>query len=243
VKFYTTKNNNTNPYNLPPHAETDKLKSKDENMKLKVPFFNNRQKIWVGPLGIILFVICYMTPNHIQIFEPSYLHLFDFEKAIPFIDWSLWIYMTSYIYVALVFILLRKKENMNHIFYAQILLLFIGMVIFFVYPTVYPRPMMEYNGITGGMVNLLYSMDTPNNAMPSLHIALTFIAGFGFIKERRRLLPLFMIWAILISISTLTVKQHYLWDVLAGFVLAIVFYWISFKFIRPFATSSKNIYT
>jgi len=209
-------------------------------MKLKVPFFNNRQKIWVGPMGIILFGIFYMTPNHIQIFEPSYLHLFDFEKAIPFIDSTIWIYMSSYIYVALAFILLRKKENMNHVFYAQMLFLLVAMIFFFIYPTAYPRPTVEYNGITGSMINFLYSMDTPNNALPSLHIGLTFLAGFGFLKERRNLFSLFMIWAILISISTFTVKQHYLWDVLAGFVLAIAFYWISFKLIRSFSCHPKN---
>ena len=212
-------------------------------MKLKVPFYSNKQKIWVGPLGIMLFVICYMIPNHIQIFEPSYLYLFDFEKTIPFMDWTIWIYMSSYIYVALAFILLRQKENMNHVFYAQMLFLLIAMVFFFIYPTAYPRPSVEYNGTAGSMVNFLYLMDTPNNAMPSLHITLTFLAGFGFLKERRHLFPLFMVWAILISVSTLTVKQHYLWDILAGFVLAIAFYWISFKVIKPFATTPKNLYT
>ncbi|HOW16827.1 MAG TPA: phosphatase PAP2 family protein [bacterium] len=193
---------------------------------LKIPFFSNKQKIWVGPLGIVAFMVFCMIPNHVHIFEPSLMYMFDFEKRVPFIDWTVWIYMSDYLYIGLVFFLLRERYNMNRIYYSQIMMLIFSMFIFMLYPTMFPRPEVEYHGFSGQLVALLHSLDSPCNAFPSIHVSMTFLAGFGFIKERKVLFSIFMLWAVLISISTLTLKQHYLLDVLAGFVMAILFYWV-----------------
>lgn len=198
---------------------------------LGLRFFNRNDKIWVGPLGILAFVIFYMLPNHFNIFEPSYIHLFSFEGLIPFIDWTVWIYMSDYLYIAIVFVLLKDKDNMNRIYYSQIMLLMVSMFIFFLLPVQYPRPEVEYLGVSGKLVEILFSADTPGNACPSIHVAMTFLAGFGFFKEKKYLFPWFMIWAILISLSTLTVKQHYLLDIVAGLFMAILFYRVGRKFI------------
>ncbi|MCX6111944.1 MAG: phosphatase PAP2 family protein [Proteobacteria bacterium] len=200
---------------------------------MRLPFFKNDQKIWIGPLGILAFIVFYMIPNHINLFTPSYLPMFDFEKAIPFMDWTIWIYISDYIYIAIAFILFSDRDNMNKIYYSQIFLLFVSMIIFFIFPTTYPRPgIVEYSGFTGMVLNLLHSSDTPGNACPSVHVAMTFIAGFGFIKEKRPLLMIFMFWAILISVSTITIKQHYVVDVIGGFLMAIIFYYLGQRFIR-----------
>lgn len=199
---------------------------------MKVCFFRNDQKKWVGPLGIIAFIVFYMLPNHINIFTPSYLPMFGFEQLLPFIDWTVWIYISDYVYIAVAFILLSDRDNMNKIYYSQILLLFVCMFIFFLLPTTYPRPEVEYSGFTGFFLKLLHSSDSPGNACPSIHVAMTFLGGFGFIREKKKLFPFFMIWAVLISLSTLTVKQHYLLDVISGFVVSIIFYYIGQKFIK-----------
>jgi membrane-associated phospholipid phosphatase len=147
-------------------------------------------------------------------------------------DWTIWFYISDYLYIAAVFVLLRNKENMNRIYYSQIAMLIFTMTVFFVIPTTYPRPEIEYHGISGWMLGLLHSADTPGNACPSVHVGMTFLAGFGFIKEKRYLFPIFMVWALLISLSTLTVKQHYFMDVLSGVVMAILFYFLAQRFIK-----------
>lgn len=190
----------------------------------KVPFFSNAQKAWVGPLGIVAFVVMYMIPNHLHLFTPAAVHMFGFENQIPFIDWTVWVYMSDYLYIGLVFFLLKERENMNRIYYSQLMMLFFFMLVFILFPTIYPRPVVEYSGFAGQSVQLLHSLDTPCNAFPSLHVAITFLAGYGFIKEQKKLLPFFMLWAILISVSTLTVKQHYFLDVMGGFIMSLIFY-------------------
>jgi len=155
--------------------------------------------------------------------------MFQFEKSIPFIDWHIWVYISDYLYIGLVFIMLKDRQNMNRIYYSQILMLFFAMIFFTLYPTMYPRPEVEYVGVTGAFIKLLHSLDTPCNAFPSIHVGMTFLAGFGFIKEQKKLFPIFMLWAVLISISTLTVKQHYVLDVMAGVLIALIFYWAGSK--------------
>jgi membrane-associated phospholipid phosphatase len=198
---------------------------------LGLRFFDRKDKIWVGPLGIVAFVVFYMLPNHFNLFEPAYLYMFEFEKLIPFIDWTIWIYMSDYLYIAIVFILLKDKDNMNKLYYSQIFLLMVSMIIFFLLPTQYPRPEVEYNGLSGYLVEVLYSADTPGNACPSIHVAMTFLAGFGFLKEKKYLFPWFMLWAIMISLSTLTVKQHYFLDIIVGLLMSILLYFVGRKFI------------
>ncbi|MBN1115214.1 MAG: hypothetical protein JXA66_07730, partial [Oligoflexia bacterium] len=66
---------------------------------MKLPFFNNKQKAWVGPLGIVVFMLCYMVPNHLVFFKPASLPFFVFEQSIPFIDWTIWFYISDYLYI------------------------------------------------------------------------------------------------------------------------------------------------
>ena len=206
---------------------------------MRLPFFSSKQKPLIGFLGICAFMFLYMLPNHFNIFTPSQLYMFGFEKQTPFMDWTIWFYISDYIYIALVFILLQNKQNMNRIFYSQLAMLVFAMIIFFLLPTAYPRPEVTYSGASGWMLGLLHSADTPGNACPSIHVGMTFLAGFGFIKEKRSLLPLFMLWAVLISVSTLTVKQHYLIDVLSGFTMAILFYFLAQRFIKEKGTTAR----
>ena len=107
---------------------------------LKFVYFSSKDKVWVGPIGILAFVILYMTPNHIHFFDQKYLHMFKIEKSIPFLAWNVWIYLSDYLYIAVVFTLLKDRENMNRIYYSQIMMLIFSMMVFVLYPTMYPRP-------------------------------------------------------------------------------------------------------
>jgi membrane-associated phospholipid phosphatase len=50
--------------------------------------------------------------------------------------------------------------------------------------------------------------------------------GLSPFFRKRDKFPFFFVWATAIALSTLTTKQHYAVDVVAGFGLAVVFYWL-----------------
>ncbi len=70
--------------------------------------------------------------------------------------------------------------------------------------------------------------------MPSMHVASSYLAALSLWRGRRTLFAVWLSWATAIAVSTLTAKQHYAIDVLAGAVLALGF-WLIF-FWAPAAT-------
>ena len=94
---------------------------------------------------------------------------------------------------------------------------------FLFYPTSYPRP--DYPITDNFLVNLVMSAiqaaDTPNNCFPSLHVALSAVGAISLRNFSPKVRVLFWTWALLIFVSTLTTKQHYVLDVVAGISVAL----------------------
>jgi membrane-associated phospholipid phosphatase len=65
-----------------------------------------------------------------------------------------------------------------------------------------------------------------------LHVSSCYLSSFVFLDEQRKKFPFFFAWATLVGVSTLTTKQHYIIDVVAGFALAVVSYWIVHRYLR-----------
>jgi membrane-associated phospholipid phosphatase len=72
------------------------------------------------------------------------------------------------------------------------------------------------------LFSFLYLMDSDSNCCPSLHVSLSSLACYGLYNSVSRFRSIFVIWPILIWISTLTTKQHYLIDVLGGILVGAI---------------------
>ena len=88
------------------------------------------------------------------------------------------------------------------------------------------------------IVSIIYSMDTPTNAFPSLHV----IGCFGIfftvyhsqtLQKKRWAQILTPILMLLILVSTMLIKQHSLLDVLAAVPVSVVGYFLVYKLILP----------
>jgi membrane-associated phospholipid phosphatase len=102
-----------------------------------------------------------------------------------------------------------------------------GLVIFTLFPTSVPFGFADW--LVDPSLSLLRSLDMGGNACPSLHVA---TALFSAVCLRSLLQGLGAprwvglvnwIWCALIVYSTMAVKQHVFWDVVAGAALAAVF--------------------
>ena len=98
----------------------------------------------------------------------------------------------------------------------------VSFLIFALYPTVIPRLVPTGAGMTAEAFALLYRLDPASNCLPSLHVSLAWLAAAGVLSEGRRSGALFCLWAGFITWSTMTTKQHYLVDVVAGLALAAI---------------------
>ena len=87
------------------------------------------------------------------------------------------------------------------------------------------------------LVHFLYNNDTPTNVCPSLHVFVTVAAHVCLVKSphmkelnsRKRIKNISLVLAILICLSTMFLKQHSVIDVVCGVSLALVLYFVVFK--------------
>ena len=94
---------------------------------------------------------------------------------------------------------------------------------FYVFAQTYiDRPALGGDDLFSRMIKDVYASDQPYNDFPSLHASLSTVFAIHWLRVDRRVgLPI-AIWAGLIVVSTVFVKQHYVPDVIAGVLLAYV---------------------
>ncbi len=114
------------------------------------------------------------------------------------------------------------------------LLCLTGLVVFVFFPTAVPFSSTDW--LTAPSLSLLRKIDLSGNACPSLHVATAIFTGLCLQRTLsslvcpRWLLVANWVWCVLIVYSTMAIKQHVMWDVLAGILLALVFGWLYPKF-------------
>ena len=199
-------------------------------------FVDHTNKYKVGVALYLFAIVTYLSSNHIHIFEPQQLPMSWVDQAVPFIPWTVWIYISEYFLFGSVFILTRNSANLSRYVYSFFFLQATSVLIFWVWPTTFPRgdfPLGEgVDPLTYWMFDSLRSMDSPANCAPSLHVSCCYLSAFNFLNEQKKKFPFFFIWATAVAAATLTTKQHYLIDVVLGFIMAVAFYWIFQKVVQ-----------
>ncbi|MBI4924279.1 MAG: phosphatase PAP2 family protein [Bdellovibrio sp.] len=201
---------------------------------MSLPLFLTAQNKW--PVGIAVFIataFLYLTSNWFHLFPPRLLPMWWIDRMIPFLPNTVWIYMSEYIYFAVVYFVAKEPDNLNKYLYSFFAIQVLSVAIFWIIPTTYPRELFplqdDLNSITYYAFSHLRMADSPANCCPSLHVSSVFLSSLVFLQEQRKKFIFFFIWNLLIAVSTLTTKQHYLVDVVTGIVIACVSYWYFYK--------------
>jgi membrane-associated phospholipid phosphatase len=198
-------------------------------------FITEKNKVVVGIGAFIIGAIIYLASNHFLLFTPHYLPLTPVDNAIPFIPATVWIYITEYFLFAVAYLMCHDLLNLNKYLYSMMTMQIVSIIIFMLYPTIYPRAQFplpqDTHSLTIQLFNHFRMVDKPTNCFPSLHISSCYLSAFNFLDEQRKKFWFFFLWATVIGISTLTTKQHYLIDVVAGLLMAYIFYWLFHRII------------
>jgi membrane-associated phospholipid phosphatase len=150
---------------------------------------------------------------------PRFDFLTPLDVAIPFLPWTYAIYSSFFALLLGAAWLLDAREYLRML--AAVLLAnavcYLGFLLFTAH---YPRPPLESipPGFWREQFRQMHASDNAGNTFPSIHVATTMLGALRLRHHRGG--ALWMLWACLISLSTLTVKQHYLVDVLGGFAVA-----------------------
>lgn len=201
-------------------------------------------RIQINPIyaGFLLFqlvsyfFVSYLTGKYTLSFWSPWWPLDD---LIPFLPFFLIFYSLYYPVMAAPLFLKIKSKDMQYLLLSLLTASFINYFLSFTVslsPSI--RPSLEgEDGFLIFFLSLLYKYDMAGIYFPSLHSLHSLLIGLHLWKAGpgKILLPC----ALLISLSTVFIKQHFVSDTLASLLLAPVIYYGSYWSISVFFKTRK----
>lgn len=183
--------------------------------------------------GIILAVwaLQYFVFSYIQHFRDSAtLPLTALDKWIPVWSPALIVYATYFVFVFVPFFLIKDSKTLKKAVVTFLFGLVAAWAFFAIYPVLMIRPIEVFQpqGFFDSVLVWMWGFDKYFNVFPSEHVIGSWITALILTKVFRKWAFVPILIATAISLSTLLVKQHYIWDVLAGFVIACGAYYFGF---------------
>jgi hypothetical protein len=153
--------------------------------------------------------------------------VFDWERAVPFMAWTIVPYWSINLFYALSLFVNDTKSGVDRLAGRYLTAQIVAVSCFLAFPlaATFVRP--ETTGLPGFMFAVLGGFDKPFNQAPSLHIALLVIIWDHLCHKLRG--PATIVWhgwCLLIGASVLTTWQHHFIDIPTGALLGLFALWL-----------------
>jgi membrane-associated phospholipid phosphatase len=195
-----------------------------------------RQMVWASltrpyPVTWPMIALLMLVPLYIFIGawaegRPAHVPALAADAMVPLEPaWGL-AYGAFYLFLILlpVFVI-RDEAHIRRTFSAYLSVWVTSYIVFLLYPTIASRPgQVPGHGFGAWGLRALYAADPPYNCFPSLHVAHSFVSAFACSRINRTVGAAAGFCAVLVALSTLFTKQHYILDVVAGIALAYAAY-------------------
>ena len=152
------------------------------------------------------------------------------DRAVPFLPVSAVPYLLAFPYWIFGFLYAATLGNRHffRVFAAVELTHLSAFCIYLLFPTTLSWPQTSADTWFGWLAAFIYSMDRPTNLLPSMHCYVSWILWLSVRRQPevpRNYRRFCLFSSALICLSTQTLKQHYLADLLAGIALAELFFY------------------
>ncbi|WP_279230348.1 phosphatase PAP2 family protein [Thermohalobacter berrensis] len=149
------------------------------------------------------------------------------DNYIPFIKWMVIPYILWYLYIWFVIFYLAFYYKKLFILHTKgvILSKLICMVIYITYPTYVIRPEILGTDIFSKLIEMVYSNDNPVNVFPSIHVLQSLLTHKAIIHikgVKKWVKYSSLLFIVMVILSTLMIKQHYILDVIGAYSLALI---------------------
>jgi membrane-associated phospholipid phosphatase len=148
------------------------------------------------------------------------------DEAIPYQPGWVWIYsLLYYPAILLVNLVVQSQRQFAWMALSYLLLLGFQMAFFLAFPVSTPRHWRAHNtrrNLSERFLALVQKFDAPSNSFPSMHTSVAVLTALHLYPFAG---PAIIGFPLLIGISCLFTKQHYLVDLPAGAVLG----WIAYE--------------
>ena len=126
----------------------------------------------------------------------------------------------------------QEKESVYRFFTADAISRIVCFCFFVLFPPTNTRPEIVADGFWNQAVIWLYSIDAADNLFPSIHCLVSWFCFLG-IRGRQEIPKWYQylscVIAVCVFLSTLMTKQHVVWDVAGGVILAQICFTVSGK--------------
>lgn len=173
-----------------------------------------------------------------RVIHPGRIIHMSIDDKIPFCELFVIPYFLWFVYVSAVVLYCFFKNKQEY--YKTCAFLFTGMTVFLIISTLWPnghylRPhILPRDNIFTSLVAHLYAIDTPTNLWPSIHVYNSIGAHLAvrhnpILVKNKKLCAGSLILCVSITLSTLFIKQHSMFDVITAFIMASVMYAVVYQ--------------
>ncbi len=156
---------------------------------------------------------------------------FPFEREIPFVAIFIFGYILVYVSVLLTYFIIDDWDDWRRAIIAFLGATTFAYLFFFFLPVkMLLRPdLTGLTGISASVSRFYYLIDLPYNCFPSLHVTYPSLATLVAWRRHHIMRWVFAAMTLIVALSVVLVKQHYVADVAGGFLNASLVYWLTVK--------------
>ncbi len=176
------------------------------------------------------FIVGYMIINWVSSSRTFFIDVsIPADYALPFVPAFIYGYILVYLSIAFIYFTIDDIESWGRVIISCGLVTSVAYLIFLIVPVhMDMRPeLVHSSGINAFVTRLYYFIDLPYNCFPSLHVTYPALGMLLTWRDHRRMRWIFFAMTVIVAVSVLLVKQHYIADVLAGFLNAFICFWIT----------------
>ena len=176
----------------------------------------------------LLFLVVYGSCNWITAQRTDVgTWYFAWERHIPFVPLMIVPYMSIDLFFVAAPFLCENGQELQTFARRIGFAIIVAGVCFLVLPLRFAFERPVATGWLGSIFDMFRNFDQPYNLFPSLHITLrTVLADLYARHSRGSVYVLLQVWFSLIGFSTVLTYQHHLIDILGGFVLAAICFYL-----------------
>jgi membrane-associated phospholipid phosphatase len=201
-------------------AEEPTIDPLDRRSGLRFAAYKWAVGVIVGVVGLVV----YQLIGRAELHRSTTLLDTALDRAIPLLPATTWFYEPLYVGIFVIGVIgFRSRWLFNRALACVVANALVGAIGHSLIRAQYPRPVLvpPYPDLSVAFLAFVYRIDPPGNVFPSLHVAHAFVLALLLRIDRPRLGMVALVMACLLGASTLTTKQHFLADVVAGLVMAL----------------------
>jgi membrane-associated phospholipid phosphatase len=185
-------------------------------------------------LTLLGWLILYFFVNRLQVEPSRRIDLgIELDRKIPYLPLFALAYFSTYIFVLQPFFILSDARQFYWMLTSFVSISVLSSLIHATVPSKIERvEQVTAGGLSGWMLGLFQKTCKPYGNFPSMHVGLSVpVVAANFMAGGPVNGSIMLLWAVLIAVSTLYTKQHYILDVMAGFmgglVISALMFWLA----------------